>query len=104
MEKGWCWRAAERRANGQLAPEDPMQCLSPCPETTERAGAILGIVGIAHRQLRLGGMDGTPFGLDFNVVARLADDAGITTDPDWWRLVTVVEGELISVLRPAKTE
>ena len=100
MEKGWCWRAAERRSTGLSAPEDPAACLSPCPDVTERVEELLDLVTIVRRQLRVG--FGGPYGLDWNVVARVADDSGIETSPEWWLLLAVAEAELILVLNPPK--
>jgi hypothetical protein len=56
------------------------------------------ITEIARRQLRVG--FGGPYALDWTVLARLADDAGIETDGEWWMLVSIVEGELIAALNP----
>lgn len=100
VEKGWCWRAAEARQLGLPAPEDPCQCLSPCPGTTPRGEEIMGIVAIAGRQFRVS-FSGA-YALDWNVIARLADDSGVETDGDWWRLLSVVEGELITAMNPPK--
>lgn len=100
MEEGWCWRAAERRSKGLSAPEDPRECLAPCPPCTERAEEVLDLVQLAHRQVRVG--FGGVYGLDWNVLARLADDAGIPTPPGWWLMITVVEGILVEKLNPPK--
>ena len=62
---------------------------------------ILELVTLAHRQLRVGGMGGA-YGLDWNVLARIADDAGIRTDPQWWGLVESAEAELMAALNPPK--
>ena len=83
-------------------PDDPRVCIAPCPRTTARAESILSILSLAGRQLRTGGMDGTILGLDWNVVARLADDAGIETDTAWWTLVSFAESELVEAVRPPK--
>jgi hypothetical protein len=85
---------------GRAAPEEPTECLAPCPDTTERAGAVLDLLRLAGRQLRLGFED--VVGFDWNVIARLADDAEVATDPEWWRLVAVVEGEMVAQIRKAK--
>ena len=52
-------------------------------------------------QIRVGGM-GTPYGLDWTVIARVADDAGIVPDFHWWQLLRVAEIELLKVLNPPK--
>lgn len=100
VEKDWCWRAAEARNAGLPAPEDPRACLSPCPRVTKRCEEIIEIVSIAGRQLRVG--FGGAYALDWSIVARIADDSAIETDGDWWRLVSVVEGELVRALNPPK--
>lgn len=102
VEKDWCWRAAERRANGLPAPEDPRACLSPCPGTTERARRVLDIVQLAGRQLRVS--FGGVVGLDWTVIARLADDCGVETDEAWWQLVAAAEGELVIAMTPKTPE
>jgi hypothetical protein len=99
MQEGWCWRAAELRSQGILAPDDPRQCLSPRPAITERAEEVLDIVSLARRQLRIGGMGGV-IGLDWNAVARLADDAGQETDRWWWTLLSTVEAILVEACTP----
>jgi hypothetical protein len=86
---------------GLPAPEDPAQCIAPCPKTSRRAAEILDLVRIAHRQLRIG--FGGAYGLDWPVIVRMADDAGITTDAEWYELLETVEGELIGALAPKDT-
>jgi hypothetical protein len=102
MQEEWCWKAAERRSQGLLAPEDPVQCLSPRPRITERAEGVLDIASLASSQLRRAGMDGQVTGLEWSVVARLADDSGIVTDGWWWSLLRTVEGVLVEALTPKK--
>lgn len=63
---------------------------------------MLDIVEITRSQLRAG-FDGA-YALDWNVIARLADDAGVETTPGWWQLLAMAEAELIRILRPPKPE
>jgi hypothetical protein len=102
VAEGDCWRAADLRAQGLVAPEDPKTCISPCPGVTRRAGEVLDVVALARRQLRVGFSGAC--GLDFTVIARLADDCGVRTDAEWWRMVALVEDELMAVLNPPKPE
>jgi hypothetical protein len=102
VEKDWCWKAAELRSQGLPAPEDPRACLHPCPPVSDRGEEILDLVRMAHRQLRVG--FGGAYGLDWNVIARLADDAGITTDARWWELFSIAEGEFIAAITPKKDQ
>lgn len=82
------------------APEDPTQCLAPCPPVTRRGGELLDLVRIARRQLRVG--FGGVYGLDWPVLFRMADSAGIETDMEWCELLEAVEGELVEALQPKK--
>lgn len=100
MEAGWCWRAAEARGKGMWAPEDLTACYAPCPKTTPRAGEVLDLVTLAKRQLRVG-FSGA-YALDWNVMARLADDAGVKTSPGWWLMVAAAEAEYVTALNPPK--
>lgn len=100
MEKGWCWRAADARHRGEPAPEDPRECLSPCPPTTRRCEEILELVRLAHRQARLS-FSGV-VGLDWNVLVRMADDAGIETTMEWYELLSAAEGEWVAAMTPKK--
>jgi hypothetical protein len=61
---------------------------------------VIDLVQLAHRQLRIG-FNGV-YGLDWNALARVADDSGIPTDAGWWTMVTVVEGILVEKLNPPK--
>jgi hypothetical protein len=67
---------------------------------TERAGSALKLALMAGRQLRIA-FDGV-YGLDWNVIARLADDCGVETDEEWWEMLGVAEGALVLAMNPPK--
>lgn len=100
MESGWCWRAAEARSLGYPAPEDPRECLAPCPDVSEEAGAVLGLVTMAGGQLRAGGFGA--FALDWTVLIRMADDLGIRTDAAFYERLKAVEREYMAAINPPK--
>lgn len=49
------------------------------------------------------GFDGA-YALDWTVLTRMADDAGIPTDMLWYEMLAIVEGELITALHPPKSD
>lgn len=104
IAKGECWRACDALHMGLVPPDfETRKCLAPCPKTSERGEEILMLVGLASRQVRAG-FSGA-YGLDWNVIARLADDFKIdTADAEWWEDLATVEGVLVECLNPPKPE
>lgn len=63
---------------------------------------IWNLLILASTQWRTGGMDGTPYGLDYNVIIEIAKALGIGRDQIFFEKVKAFESEVLMIWKEKK--